>query len=106
MWAGSLKQGGEGEKKEETHTWGRKPVLEVGSMWDALRSLGSKRCQEPKGNPEWEQVWESRQIQPRVVEFEGQPVRAVPSWVAGQPATALRNREVSKQDRKLLADRH
>lgn len=82
------------------------PVLEVGSIQDVLRSLGSKRCQGPKGNPEWEQVWESRQIQPWVVGFEGKPVRAVPSWAAGQPATALGDREVSKQDQKLLVDRH
>lgn len=41
------------------------------AIWDALRYSGSKRCQGPKGKPEWEQVWENRQIQPWEVEFEG-----------------------------------
>lgn len=81
---------GEEGKEEEPHwrcPWQPRGgvVCQHGKKGNALRYLGSKGCQGPKGKP------------------RGQPVGVVPCCVAAQPAEAL---EKNRQARlKLLEDR-
>lgn len=87
-WAGGLKQGGTMGTEEEAHQGnqaGRPGVVcqcieEGGGIWDDPEVLRVQETSRTKGETQSgaRSGMESRWIQPRLVEFEGQPVRG--SW--------------------------